>query len=279
MSALTTPLLALPLLAASQAQKHVTLNEALGLLDALVHLAVVSGTVAAPPSAPAEGECHLVAASASGAWTGRAGDIALWQSGAWTFLVPKAGWTAWVADETRHRIFDGAQWRPLADALGALSRLSVGAATASASVPFAVGGEATLLSHAGAGHRVTINKNADGDTASLIFQTAFAGTVEIGTAGNNDLAVKTSPSAGLWADRLVIRRTTGDIGIGVSAPTARLHVEGPVRTGSATVAGLPSAAASGAGTLVYVSDAAGGAIHAFSDGSAWRRVDTRAVVS
>ena len=35
----TTPHLGLPLIAASQAQKHVTHNEALGLLDTLVQLA------------------------------------------------------------------------------------------------------------------------------------------------------------------------------------------------------------------------------------------------
>ncbi len=35
-----TPHLALPLLAAAQAQKHVTHNEALAMIDALVHLAV-----------------------------------------------------------------------------------------------------------------------------------------------------------------------------------------------------------------------------------------------
>jgi hypothetical protein len=44
-----------------------------------------------------------------------------------------------------------------------------------------------------------------------------------------------------------------------------------------TVAGLPSA--SPAGRMVYVSDASGGAVPAFSDGSVWRRVDTRAIVT
>jgi len=48
---------------------------------------------------------------------------------------------------------------------------------------------------------------------------------------------------------------------------------------SYTVAGLPGASARGAGAIVYVSNASGGAVLAFSDGSNWRRVTDRAVVS
>lgn len=44
-----------------------------------------------------------------------------------------------------------------------------------------------------------------------------------------------------------------------------------------TVTTLPSAAQSG--QFIYVSDEAGGAIPAFSDGTDWRRVSDRAVVS
>lgn len=46
-----------------------------------------------------------------------------------------------------------------------------------------------------------------------------------------------------------------------------------------TLANLPDADVVGAGTLVYVSDEAGGAVPAFSDGTDWRRVTDRAVVS
>jgi hypothetical protein len=46
---------------------------------------------------------------------------------------------------------------------------------------------------------------------------------------------------------------------------------------SYTVATVPPA--SPAGMLIYVSDETGGAVPAFSDGSDWRRVTDRAVVS
>lgn len=48
---------------------------------------------------------------------------------------------------------------------------------------------------------------------------------------------------------------------------------------SYTVATLPAAGVAGTGALVYVSNEAGGAVPAFSDGTNWRRVTDRAVVS
>jgi hypothetical protein len=68
--------LGLPLLAAAQAQKHVTHNEALLALDALVHLACLDRDLSAPPAAPGEGDRYLVGPSPSGPWAGHAGEIA-----------------------------------------------------------------------------------------------------------------------------------------------------------------------------------------------------------
>jgi len=73
--------------------------------------------------------------------------------------------------------------------------------------------------------------------------------------------------------------SAGDVGIGVSSPTAKLDVDGAVKVKSYLKTALPSASASGAGAMIYVSNEAGGAVIAFSDGSSWRRVTDRAVVS
>ncbi len=105
-----TPNLALPFLAASQAQKHVTLNESLLRLDALVHLACMSRTTAMPPPAPVDGERYLVPAGAGGDWAGRDGTIAARADGAWSFLTPRDGWRAWIADERRDLIRTAIGW-------------------------------------------------------------------------------------------------------------------------------------------------------------------------
>lgn len=47
---------------------------------------------------------------------------------------------------------------------------------------------------------------------------------------------------------------------------------------SYTVAGVPSAATYPRG-IIYVSNEAGGAVQAFSDGTNWRRVTDRAIIS
>ena len=81
----------LPLLAMAQAQKEVTHNEALTLLDALVHAAVEDGPLAVPPIGPTAGQCWLVGSGASGDWTGRADQIAIWCEGGWRFVSPRPG--------------------------------------------------------------------------------------------------------------------------------------------------------------------------------------------
>ena len=59
MSDITTHLL-LPYILASQAQKHVTHNEALRLLDAMVQLSVLDRDLTSPPASPADGDRHIV---------------------------------------------------------------------------------------------------------------------------------------------------------------------------------------------------------------------------
>lgn len=69
---------------------------------------------------------------------------------------------------------------------------------------------------------------------------------------------------------------TGNMDIFASA-IADAFAATPHELPSTTVGGLPSA--SPAGRLVYVSNATGGAMPAFSDGSDWRRVTDRTVVT
>ncbi|MFV0302110.1 MAG: DUF2793 domain-containing protein, partial [Paracoccus sp. (in: a-proteobacteria)] len=106
----TTNLL-LPYLMAAQAQKHVTHNEALRLLDAMVQLSVLDRTRWAPPTAPADGDRHLVGSGATGLWAGWDGNIAYRADGAWMRLVPRAGWLAWVADEEMFLVWTGSAWQ------------------------------------------------------------------------------------------------------------------------------------------------------------------------
>ncbi len=95
--------LGLPLLAAGQAQKEVTHNEALTLIDAAIAPVVVAvGTVAVPAMAGA-GDCWIVGAGAGGAWTGQAGALAVQTGGGWRFVDLPQG--AMVTEQS-----SGARW-------------------------------------------------------------------------------------------------------------------------------------------------------------------------
>jgi hypothetical protein len=85
----------LPLLEAGQAQKEVFHNEALTLLDLLVHTGVVATALNTPPASPGEGQAWIVGTAPDGAWTGRANQIAGWTAGGWRFVAPREGMGVW----------------------------------------------------------------------------------------------------------------------------------------------------------------------------------------
>jgi hypothetical protein len=103
--------LKLPAIEAAQAQKHVTHNEALALLDTFVQLAVESRSVATPPSSPVEGDTYIVAAGATGAWSGWDIMLAVFSGGAWQKLTPPAGARAFVKDERASVTYNDGIWR------------------------------------------------------------------------------------------------------------------------------------------------------------------------
>ena len=89
-----------------------------------------------------------------------------------------------------------------------------------------------------------------GDGVFEIFSTGYASNVRI-TAGASNLATFNG---------------------GVAATTF-------LKSGSYTVATVPSASSSGAGAHIYVSDETGGETPAFSDATNWRRYADRAIIS
>jgi hypothetical protein len=118
----TTPNLLLPFIQAAQAQKHITHNEALRLLDGLTQISVLDRDFAAPPGSPAEGARYIVPSGATGLWAGWDGDVAFYAGGAWLRLPARTGWVVWVQDEARVVVRIGSVWTPLDDAMGLLSQ-------------------------------------------------------------------------------------------------------------------------------------------------------------
>jgi len=68
---------------------------------------------------------------------------------------------------------------------------------------------ASLFSHDGTGHQLKINKAADDDTASILFQSNWSGTAEIGCVGGRDLSVKTSADGTAFTEALHVESASG----------------------------------------------------------------------
>ena len=90
------------------------------------------------------------------------------------------------------------------------------------------------MTHAGSGHQLKLNKAATPDTASLLFQTGFAGRAEMGLTGGDDFTIKVSPDGGTFFEAAVCDRMTGAInfpnGAEISGRAAYHHgnIVGPV---------------------------------------------------
>lgn len=107
--------LQLPYLAVGQAQKHVTLNQSLRRLDAILQLSVVSATTTAQPASPVDGSVYIVPPGKTGAnWAGFANwSLGYYRDGAWEQITPREGWIAYVRDTDRLMIHTGASWGDL----------------------------------------------------------------------------------------------------------------------------------------------------------------------
>lgn len=106
-----TSQLNLPLLSPSQAQKHVTVNEALARLDGLTQMVLASRSAATPPASAADGTAYAVPGGAVNAWAGQDGKLAVFANGGWVFATPKRGWRGFVADESVPVVHDGTDWQ------------------------------------------------------------------------------------------------------------------------------------------------------------------------
>ncbi len=91
MSELATARLGLPMLALAQAQKELTHNEALAIIDILLHPQVEGK--ADDPAALEErqpGQCWIIGETPVGEWRDLAGQLACWTDSGWRYVGPIA---------------------------------------------------------------------------------------------------------------------------------------------------------------------------------------------
>lgn len=249
-----TPLLDLPHILPSQAQKHVTHNEALSGLDAVVQLSVKDRTQTAPPGSPlVEGDRFLIAEPATGGFAGYGNQIAYYAGGAFAFLAPREGWLCWIEAETLLLVFHGGSWQPVPGAAVTMLPLLGINAAAGETNRLVVQSPASLFTHDGAGHQLKINKSAVAGAASLLFQTAFSGRAEIGLIGDDDFVFKVSPDGSTFVEAIRIAAADGVATLKMKPPAARVYAASATWTkpaGLKTLLSLVVGAGGGGGGTV-----------------------------
>jgi len=242
----TSTHLGLPYLLAAQAQKHVTHNEALRLLDAMVQLSVLDRTRTTPPPSPADGDRHLVASGATGVWAGWDLNVAFWVDGVWMRLVPRPGWLVWIAAEQVFVVWNGSAWDPVgvpqdvSDAIFSLvndadptkkALFSLSGITTGTTRTFTLPNTSSELAILAGTQTFSGNKTFSGTLTASGTVTVSAASASIGTA-------TTTPTYGMG---------TGATTTGVTK-TVNLGTGGA--SGSTTVVNIGSATAGAGGTTV-----------------------------
>lgn len=164
--------LQLPFLAVGQAQKHVTVNESLRRLDAMVQLSVVSATTTAEPGAPTDGQVWIVPSGKTGThWASFTNwALAYYRDGAWEQIMPREGWTAYVKDTDLLLHYTGSAWALFAPGkvltLSAQYRL-VGRSSSGAGAAEEITASASVFTFLGSADQAAMRTNMGLGTAAV----------------------------------------------------------------------------------------------------------------
>lgn len=111
MALFETARFALPLLATGQAHKELFHNEALILLDFLIHPTVQAVADDPQSISPMVGQCWLVGHAAVAEWSGKDGEIAGWSDGGWHFIKPQESMKIIVTENKQSAIYQDGDWQ------------------------------------------------------------------------------------------------------------------------------------------------------------------------
>ena len=255
----SSPRLALPFLQPAQAQKHVTHNEALQILDIATQLSVIAFDATTPPTTALPGAVYALGAAPQDAWAGQAGALALWWQEGWQFFEPREGWRAALAGTAQVFVRQGGAW--IAQQIDSAAQLGVNT-TADTTNRLSVKSDQTLLSHDGAGHRLTLNKADISESAEIVFQSNWSGRAVLALDTGDALKLKLSPDGATWGDAMTWDPATGHVGMGVSTPARPVHISEALRLEPGTAPAAPAA-----GDLYF--DAASAKLRCH-DGTGWQ---------
>jgi hypothetical protein len=187
-----TSKLGLPLVEAAQAQKHVTVNESLSRLDAVVQLTFLEIGRSVPPGAASEGDAYTLGSGASGVWSGQDGRIAVFANGGWVFLDPGLGWQAFSSTTGVRVQYDGVAW---VEGGGVISANGAGFVHRTIEIDLAISTGASVV----ATGAIPANAIVYGVTGVVLVDIGGVTSLGVGVSGATDrYGTGIGTSAGAW---------------------------------------------------------------------------------
>lgn len=95
---------------------HAQANVIFSTLESVAELVVIDRDLTAPPGGESDGDTYIVGASATGAWAGQDGKLAIYYNGGYLsnedgdFPPPYEGMRAYIQDENVLLIYNGSDW-------------------------------------------------------------------------------------------------------------------------------------------------------------------------
>ena len=121
-----TDKLSIPYVVEGQANAEYQVNNMLAMMDAVLQLSLIDDNPSTtPPASPSEGDRYLVPTSATGAWVGQDGDLAVVLGGTWIFITPREGWMTWVEDINQLKVYNGTTWERIGTQGAAFTTLGI----------------------------------------------------------------------------------------------------------------------------------------------------------
>lgn len=210
----------LPFVEASQAQKHVTVNEAFRRLDVFVNTLVKDRDLTAPPQSPSDGDTYIAAPQATGIWAGADSNVWAYLDGAWEKFVPFEGWNVWLEDESKLVTWNGSTWQDLSSLVGSgvtASELDDGTITtigvnanADDTNRLSVNAPSVLFNRETDDINLTLNKDATADDARITFQKGFSTRALLGLLGDDNFKLQASNGTSFF-DSIIAGSSNGQV--------------------------------------------------------------------
>ena len=211
-----TSRLALPYIHSGQAQKHVTHNEAIRMLDLLVQTSIETNTLSDPPSELVDGQAWLIADNATADWEGHSGDLGYWVDNGWLFFTPQVGWKLWNKALQKLIVFDGMAWQDVMPASGSVDFQNLSGVGINTGFDnqgrLQAKSEKVLFSHDENGNgdvRQFLNKQDISNTASILWQNNYSTRAEIGLSGDDAFRLKVSSDGNAFDTALIVNNLNG----------------------------------------------------------------------